>query len=511
MGIVITAIAGLTRAPGQDRDDPLHLSTRTIGGRGLYHARAVLIALLLGIPAIFPQAQPLTDARSCGPSSEDMRAPLALPSLAPLVKKVGAAVVTVTKRQSVSLHQEEPLFESARRSESAYAPPREFLLRSLGSGFIVSTDGYVLTNAHVVTDAAEVVVQLIDKRELRATVVGVDLWSDIALIKVDAKDLPHLAIGDSQALEVGDWVLAIGAPFGFVNSVTQGIVAAKGRTVPGGRYLPFIQTDVPINPGHSGGPLLNLRGEVVGMNSMIYSETGSYVGLSFALPIDFVVQIAETLRASGEVRRGRLGIEFQEVSDTLAEAFGLHKPQGALINAVQPGGPAEQAGIEPGDVVLKLDGQAVEDGADLARAAIGKTPGTTVALEVWRRGRKLLLNARLAEFAPDDGGSTRHLANGIPSYRLGLTLRVISEAERREIQAQGTIVVRKAEGLAAKIGLREGDIVLRVNSQRVTNLEEFQGALARSDRTVALLIERGGVSLFVALPIGAGAADLRTR
>jgi serine protease Do len=330
-----------------------------------------------------------------------------LPSFVTLVKKEGSAVVNVstirTVRQTAeavpNIPQDDPMFEFFRR----FMPPpgtKEFQTRGLGSGFIISQDGFILTNAHVVADTDEVVVRLTTKREFKAKIVGVDPRTDVALLKLEANGLPFVKIGDPGKLEVGEWVAAIGAPFGFENSVTSGIVSAKGRSLPDESYVPFIQTDVALNPGNSGGPLFNMRGEVVGINSQIYSQTGGYMGLSFTIPIDVAMDISKQLQASGKVSRGRIGVQAQELTAELAASFGMKDLDGALVAMVEKGGPADQAGIQPGDVILAFNGKPVQTSADLARLVAGTKPGSSAKAEVWRKGARQTVNVTVAELPP---------------------------------------------------------------------------------------------------------------
>jgi serine protease Do len=346
------------------------------------------------------QAQQPAPAASSGATVE-------LPSFVTLVKKEGSAVVNVstirTVRQTAeavpNIPQDDPMFEFFRR----FMPPpgtKEFQTRGLGSGFIISQDGFILTNAHVVADTDEVVVRLTTKREFKAKIVGVDPRTDVALLKLEANGLPFVKIGDPGKLEVGEWVAAIGAPFGFENSVTSGIVSAKGRSLPDESYVPFIQTDVALNPGNSGGPLFNMRGEVVGINSQIYSQTGGYMGLSFTIPIDVAMDISKQLQASGKVSRGRIGVQAQELTAELAASFGLKDLDGALVAMVEKGGPADQAGIQPGDVILAFNGKPVQTSADLARLVAGTKPGSSAKAEVWRKGARQTVNVTVAELPP---------------------------------------------------------------------------------------------------------------
>ena len=325
-----------------------------------------------------------------------------LPDFTELVEKQGPAVVNISTTQSargngrgaqsLPFDENDPMYEFFRRfvprqpGMPGFGQPREFESRSLGSGFIVSPDGYILTNAHVVESAEEILIRLTDKREFKARVIGADKRTDVALIKIEATALPAVRLGDPSVLKVGEWVIAIGSPFGFDNSVTAGIVSAKGRSLPQENYVPFIQTDVAVNPGNSGGPLFNMKGEVVGINSQIYSRSGGFMGISFAIPIDVAMDVQTQLRATGKVSRGRIGVVIQDLTKDLAESFGLSKTQGAVVNAVEKGGPAEKAGIEPGDVILKFDGKAITGSGDLPRMVGATRPGARVTVQVWRKG-----------------------------------------------------------------------------------------------------------------------------
>ncbi|HJV74029.1 MAG TPA: Do family serine endopeptidase [Noviherbaspirillum sp.] len=337
------------------------------------------------------------------PQSQSAAPPIQLPSFVNLVKQQGPAVANISATRSMpesrsgpQLRQGDPFFEFFRRFGQ---PPQlgEAPVRSLGSGFIISQDGFILTNAHVIADTDEVVVKLTNKREYPAKVVGADTYTDVALLKIDASGLPVVTIGNPAMLEPGEWVAAIGAPFGFENSVTVGVVSAKGRMLPDESYVPFIQTDVAVNPGNSGGPLFSTRGEVIGINSQIYSETGGYMGISFAIPIDIAMGIAKQLRENGKVTRGRIGVQVQELTLDLATALGLKEARGALVAAVEKGGPADKAGIRPGDVILALDGKAIETSADLARFIASTKPGATVGGQVWRRGETVQIKVTVDE------------------------------------------------------------------------------------------------------------------
>ncbi len=372
-------------------------------------------------------------------------------------------------------------------------------VRGEGSGFIIKSDGVIMTNAHVVNGATEVVVRMTDRREYTAKVIGVDTRSDIAIIKIEAKDLPVVKVGDSRGLKVGEWVLAIGSPFGFENSATAGIVSAKGRTLDSG-YVPFIQTDVPINPGNSGGPLFNMKGEVVGVNSQIYSRSGGYQGVSFSIPIDVAMQVSGQLQASGHVTRGKIGVTIQRVTQGLSDSFGLPQPEGALVSSVEKGGPAEKAGVEPGDVILKLNGQPLNNSEELPVLVAGMTPGSSVNLEIWRNHGAKNLSVTLG--ALED---KRTAANGAPREqggKLGLAVRPLSPEEQRQSNTKGGLVVERATGPAAEAGIQPGDVVLAANGATVNNADDLKSAVEKSKGHIALLIQRGEARIFVPVRVG---------
>ena len=372
-------------------------------------------------------------------------------------------------------------------------------VRGEGSGFIIKSDGVIMTNAHVVNGATEVVVRMTDRREYTAKVIGVDTRSDIAIIKIEAKDLPVVKVGDSRGLKVGEWVLAIGAPFGFENSATAGIVSAKGRTLDSG-YVPFIQTDVPINPGNSGGPLFNMKGEVVGVNSQIYSRSGGYQGVSFSIPIDVAMQVSGQLQTSGHVTRGKIGVTIQRVTQGLSDSFGLPQPEGALVSSVEKGGPAEKAGVEPGDVILKLNGQPLNNSEELPVLVAGMTPGSSVNLEIWRNHGAKNLTVTLG--ALED---KRTAASGAPREqggKLGLAVRPLSPEEQRQSNTKGGLVVERATGPAAEAGIQPGDVVLAANGATVNNADDLKSAVEKSKGHIALLIQRGEARIFVPVRVG---------
>jgi serine protease Do len=454
------------------------------------------------LPAVIALCAPLAAA-----------AQVVLPDFAELAERQGPAVVNVSTTSTARGQQalppgaeEDPFFDFFRR----FGPPqpREYEARSLGSGFIISNDGYILTNAHVVDAADEITVRLTDKREFKAKVVGVDKRTDVAVLKIDAGSLPVVAIGDPSKLRVGEWVIAIGSPFGFDNTVTAGIVSAKGRSLPQENFVPFIQTDVAINPGNSGGPLFNLKGEVVGINSMIFSRTGGFMGVSFAIPIDVAVDVAKQLQTTGRVSRGRIGVVIQEVTKELADSFGLPRAAGALVNSVEKGGPADKAGIQASDVILKFDNKEIESSNELPRIVASTRPGAKVPVQVWRKGERKELQISVGE-TPDERGSRRQQGKkpaGETLGKLGLTVTEVSVDQRKELNVSGGVLVENAEGVAARAGIRRGDVILAVNNQEVKSVEEFTRLVAPTDkvRTVALLVRRGEGSIYVPLRIGNG-------
>jgi len=438
-------------------------------------------------------------------------AALRLPDFTALVEKEGAAVVNISTTQTVrgrgplhipGLSEDDPFYEFFRRFVPPQPEPREHQAQSLGSGFIISDDGYILTNTHVVDDADEVIVKLTDKREFKARVVGTDRRTDVAVLKIDAKGLPRVTLGDPSRLRAGEWVAAIGSPFGFENSVTAGIVSAKGRSLPTENYVPFIQTDVAVNPGNSGGPLFNLSGEVVGINSQIYSRTGGYMGLSFAIPIDVAMDVTNQLRSSGRVSRGKLGIGIQELNADLAASFGLKSAAGALVVSVEERSPAAKAGMAVGDVVLKYDGKAVQSSRDLPRMVAATKPGTSVKVEVWRKGASRELSVAVGEL-PSEKVAERGDGPRADTNRLGLAVSELSADQRKQMGIDHGLLVQDVDGAAAKAGIRPGDVILSMNNSGITGIEQFARLLADNPagRTVALLVRRGDNTLFIPVKV----------
>ncbi|WIV96657.1 DegQ family serine endoprotease [Kinneretia aquatilis] len=445
-----------------------------------------------------------------------------LPDFTELVEKVGPAVVNIRTSERLKANaqgmpeMDEQMLEFLRRfgmpapnqrrgaprggGDNDDAPQR----RGVGSGFVLSADGYVMTNAHVVQDADEVYVTLTDKREFKAKLVGADRRTDVAVLKIEASGLPAVKIGDVGRLKVGEWVMAIGSPFGFDNSVTAGIVSAKARDT--GDFLPFIQTDVAINPGNSGGPLLNMRGEVVGINSQIYSQSGGFMGISFSIPIDEAIRVSEQLRSHGKVVRGFIGVTLEDVSKDVAEAIGLGKPHGAVIRSVVAGGAADKAGIEGGDVITKFDGKTIEKVSDLRRVVAGLKPNSKAVIQVFRRGTYKDLNITIAEMPNEEARASAGVdGDGKPSAgpasALGLQLGELSEAQKRELKLKSGVRVEAAIGVAARAGLREGDVILSVDNTDVSSVKQVQAVLAKLDKAkvINLLVRRGDLTSFVLL------------
>ncbi|HEU4352378.1 MAG TPA: DegQ family serine endoprotease [Burkholderiales bacterium] len=439
--------------------------------------------------------------------------PRNLPDFTSLMKQQGPAVVNViTKREARSARgpqspqgqpPEDPLLEFFRRfmPDAPERMPGPGL--GLGSGFIVSQDGYVLTNAHVVAGDGEVTVRLADaKREFKAKVIGADERTDIALLKIEASGLPTVKLGKSEKLQPGEWVAAIGSPFGFENTITAGIVSATGRSLPAESYVPFIQTDVAVNPGNSGGPLMNLAGEVVGVNSMIYSQTGGYMGVSFAIPIEVALDVMKELRAEGKVTRGRLGVRIQPMTKELAQSFRLKEPNGALIASVEPGSPADKAGLKVGDVVLAYNGQPIDDANKLPRLVAATKPGQSATLRVWRDGKTEEVKFTAAELVADTKPSKPAAEKPTKPNRLGLVVSELPAAQRRALGIDYGLVVESAD--ASRSPLRPGDVIVGVGRETIRSLEDFDRLIAAQKQgdTVALLVRRGEATVYVPIEVG---------
>ena len=444
-----------------------------------------------------------------------------LPDFTELVEKVGPAVVNIrtTERGRVARGPgggeiDEDMLEFFRRfglpmpnrpnPRSPQQPGEgDSQPRGVGSGFILNADGYVMTNAHVVEGADEVIVTLADKREFKARTIGADKRSDVALVKIEASGLPTVRIGDVGKLKVGEWVIAIGSPFGLESTVTAGIVSAKSRDT--GDLLPLIQTDVAINPGNSGGPLINMRGEVVGINSQIYSRSGGYQGISFAIPIDEAARVSDQLRAGGRVIRGRIGVVIDRVTREVAESIGLGKPTGALVRTVEAGGPADKAGVEAGDIITKVDARTVEASGELPRIIGGIKPGSKASLQVFRRGAYRDLPVVVAEMEPERVTARRSDRDGAkpaaPVSTLGLAVSDLTDAQKRELKLKNGVRVETAEGVAARAGIQVGDVIVTIDNVEVTSAKQFDAAVAKLDKVkpVTLLVRRGDAANFLIL------------
>lgn len=463
---------------------------------------SLMVALALGLAA------PAADAQT-------------LPDFTVLVENVGASVVNIrtTEKQRVARgggapELDEDMLEFFKRfgvpipgqqqnpkrpqQPQPQQPPRQDAdpsQRGVGSGFILNAEGFVMTNAHVVEGAEEVFVTLTDKREFKARVIGADKRSDVAVVKIEATGLSPVRVGDVGRLKVGEWVIAIGSPFGLDNTVTAGIVSAKARDT--GDFLPFIQTDVAINPGNSGGPLINMRGEVVGINSQIYSRSGNFIGIAFSIPIDEAIRVADQLRANGRVIRGRIGVQIDQVTKEVAESIGLGKPAGAMVRSVEPGGPADKAGVEAGDIITKFDGRVIEKSGDLPRIVGGVKPGTKATLEVFRRGATKDLNVTVVELetAERPTAPTGRATPKPPAVigLLGLAVSDLSEAQKREFKVKNGVRVDATEGPSAKAGILEGDIILSLDKTEIASAAQFESAVARlvKPKSVTVLVKRG--------------------
>ncbi|KWR87632.1 DegQ family serine endoprotease [Cupriavidus sp. IDO] len=429
-----------------------------------------------------------------------------------IVDQYGPAVVniSVTARAQRTAAQmppgidpDDPLFQFFKRFGPQFQGPQggqPQLVKGLGSGFIVSPDGLILTNAHVVDGAQEVTVKLTDRREFKAKVLGADSQTDVAVIRIDAKNLPTVRFGDPSRVRVGEPVLAIGSPYGFENTVTAGIVSAKSRSLPDDTYVPFIQTDVAVNPGNSGGPLFNQRGEVIGINSQIYSQTGGYQGLSFAIPINVATKVQDQLVAHGKVTRGRLGIGVQEVNQALAQSFGLPKPAGALVNSVEPDSPAAKAGLKPGDVIVQLDNDVIDHSGDLPEHVADLKPGTQSAIKIIRKGQPMTLTVKIG--TAKDQAVAQKGSGGEAGGKLGLAVRPLTPAEKRDSGIDGGLVVEDVAGPAARVGIQPGDVILSLNGTPIASADQLRALVAKSGKQVALLVQRDEARIFIPLDLG---------
>jgi len=502
-------------------------STSSVVRRTLVVGAVVSAVGLVLSSSLFPHAsQAQQPAAALAPAPAPTNAPpvlvTGLPDFTQLVEKVGPAVVSIRTTQRVG-------GDEAGEADEAEAQMREFFRRffgtplpepdqrrstprqgpggqgeerprGLGSGFIVSQDGYVLTNAHVVEGADEVYVNLTDKREFKAKVVGTDKRTDVAVLKIEASKLPApVRVGDVNRLKVGEWVMAIGTPFGLENTVTAGIVSAKARDT--GEEIRFIQTDVAVNPGNSGGPLINMRGEVVGINSQILSRSGGFMGISLSIPIDDAMKVADQLRTSGKVTRGRIGVSIAPVTKEVAESIGLGKAMGALVQGVEPGTPADKAGLEAGDIITQFNGTTIENVADLPRLVAATKPGTTSALKVFRRGAYKDLKVTVAELDAPTSTAAKSAPAKLAANALGLSLVDLNAAQKRELRQSGGVLVEKVQGPAARAGLRPGDVILSVANVQVADVKQFEATLAKVDkaRPVSVLVRRGEWAQYVVI------------
>ncbi|KMQ77362.1 HtrA protease/chaperone protein [Candidatus Burkholderia pumila] len=492
-------------------------------------AVAVAVAVSAGYVAghnNVPATQVISPAQAAMMPAE-AAAKTGVPDFSGLVETYGPAVVNISAKHvvkqasnrrgsasQVPMDSDDPFYQFFKRFYGNVpgfggddgGPGVDRPSEGLGSGFIVSSNGYILTNAHVVDNANVVTVKLTDKREYCAKMIGSDKQSDVAVLKIDAKNLPTVKIGDPNGSKVGQWVVAIGSPYGFDNTVTSGIISAKSRALPNENYTPFIQTDVPVNPGNSGGPLFNLQGEVIGINSMIYSQTGGFQGLSFAIPINEAIKVKDALIKTGYIDRGRLGVTVQGMNQTLANSFGMKSPQGALVSSVEPGGPAANAGLQPGDVITALNGVPVADSTSLPSQVAGLSPGTSAKVTVWRdKGSKDLdvtigalkdTKTASANANGDDSGSAAQDA------RLGVAVRPLTPEETQQGSMTRGLLVQQAQGAAANAGIQPGDVILAVNGQPVTAPQQLKSMISKAGDSIALLIQRDDAQIFVPVDLG---------
>ena len=476
---------------------------------------SVGVARQFDVPVLNAHAATATSpATVAAPAANPAATTLPLNGFSDLVKRYGPAVVNVsvegTRRianrgePDFDLDNIPPQFREFFRGFGGRVPgmPRgDIPLRGQGSGFIVSGDGYIITNAHVVENAEIVTVRMTDRREYKAKVIGSDKATDIAVLKIDAKSLPTVKIGSADNANVGEWVVAIGSPFGFENSVSAGIVSAKGRSLPDASYTQFIQTDVAVNPGNSGGPLFNLAGEVIGINSQIYSRSGGFQGISFAIPIDTALAVKDQIVQHGKVTRGRIGVTVQEVNATLADSFGLDRPRGALVSSVEPGAPGEKAGLQVGDIILRYDGKAIERSSDLPMLVAETAPGKAAPVEVWRNKSTRTLNVATTR-APAARDTVAEEDAAEPRGRLGLAVRPLEREERGELGAKDGLVIEQVSGPAARAGIRRGDVLLSFNGTKVRSADDLRNLVGKAGRSAALLIQRDRQQIFVPVELG---------
>jgi serine protease Do len=480
----------------------------TISGTAL---RAASMSWALAALSSWPVMQP--QMATAAPAATSLCTP-SLPDFSPLVARYGPAVVNIEVIEKApeggGAPGDDPLNDFFRRfgipAPGGGDQRHEEPVRGAGSGFIVSPDGYILTNEHVVEGASQVTVRLVDQREFRAKVVGKDERTDIAVLKIAASGLPVVHFGDPGKLRPGQWVLAIGSPFGFENSATAGIVSAIGRSLPTENYVPFIQTDVAVNPGNSGGPLFNLQGEVVGINSQIFSRTGGFMGVSFAIPIDVAANVERQIIAVGHVVRGKIGVTIQEVTADLADSFGLDGPRGALVSSVESKSPAAAAGIRPGDVVLAVDGHQVDHFGELSSRISSMRPGSEATLTLWRDRRPATVRVRVEELKEPQMAQAGSAARPAPVVRkpnqLGLTIRSLAPQEKAEARTSGSLVVEAVTGPAEVAGVEPGDVILGVDGRRISTVEQLESAARQKrNKSIALLVQRQSAQLFLPIDV----------
>ena len=477
------------------------LSVAALGSYASLTSSTISSALAAAPAAQVVQAQAPTQAQ----------APMmVLPNFTSIVQQHGPAVVNIsvssklektamTPEQGFKLDPDDPFSQFFRNIPMPRQMPN-VPMRGQGSGFIVSTDGTILTNAHVVDGAQVVTVKLTDKREYKAKVIGVDKASDVAVIKIDAKNLPTVKLPKGDDVQVGEWVVAIGSPYGFENTVTAGIVSAKSRSLPDGSYVPFIQTDVAVNPGNSGGPLFNLKGEVVGINSQIYSRSGGFQGVSFAIPIDVALNVQNQIQKTGKVTRGQLGVTIQDVNQSLADSFGLKRPAGALVSSVSNNSPAAKAGVEPGDIITRYNDREIVSSNELPLLVSTAAPGTSAKLEIVRNGETKHLSVTIGEMK---GGKVAAAAPAEESHgRLGIAARQLTPEEQKQAGVKGGVLVENASGAAAEAGIQSGDVILSFNGTPVKTVDELRSLVAKAGKKVALLVMREDAKIFVPVDLG---------
>ena len=494
---------------------------KTLNWKRSVIAAGVIAALAGGYLELHTQANAATSAITA--ATQDVPATpvtlsransvIAQPGFSAIVARNGPAVVNISISGTVKtsmnmrglpqLDPDDPFYQFFRHFQIPGGQGRQGTtpVRGMGSGFIVSNDGIILTNAHVIENADVVTVKLTDKREFKAKVLGKDKPTDVAVLKIDASDLPVVKLGNPAQAQVGDWVLAIGSPFGFENSATAGIISAKSRSLPDDGYVSFLQTDVAVNPGNSGGPLFNSNGEVIGINSQIYSRTGGYEGLSFAIPIDVAIKVEKQITENGKVERGRLGVTIQEVNQPLAESFGLKKAMGALVGSLEKNGPAAKAGVKPGDVILKFNGKSINSSTELPPLVADLKPGSKAQLDIWRDGKHQEITVALGELG--DTKLAKDDSDKLSKSRLGVAVRPLTPDERKQAEVHdGGLVVEDVSGPAARAGIQPGDVILSLNGQPIKEVEELRKLVVNHGKHIALLILRNDSRIFVPVDLG---------